>query len=65
MTIEEIWAAQSALVDELCATHGMTYTTFFIEEHWNAIQAVLDRMMRIGTCHERNRFAQPHHRNGT
>lgn len=45
MTIEEGGDALRRLADELDATHAGPFAAYFLDEHWDAIERALDRMV--------------------
>ncbi|WBS00211.1 hypothetical protein OU994_17985 [Pseudoduganella sp. SL102] len=45
MTIEQGGDALRRLADELAATHAAPFTACFLDEHWDAIERVLDRLV--------------------
>lgn len=45
MTIEATAEALRQLADELDATHAPPFTGCFLDEHWQVIEQVLDRMV--------------------
>lgn len=45
MSIEEAGDALRDLADELETTHASPFTACFLDEHWDAIERALDRLV--------------------
>lgn len=45
MSIEDAGDALRDLADELEATHAPPFTACFLDEHWDAIERALDRLV--------------------